>query len=147
MATHTLNHYPARSELPRWILAGLISGATSVLLFHQGVAAVLHAWALIPNPAYLVEPTQPFGVPILLSMVFWGGVWGAVLAASLGRLDGAALIFASAAFGAVLPTLVAWLVVAPIKDRPIAIGIAVILNGVWGLGTGLGLALFGRRRE
>jgi hypothetical protein len=144
MATHSLNHYPARSELPRWILTGVISGAVSVLLFHQGAAALLYSWGVVPNPPYVLEPTQPFGVPVLWSMAFWGAVWGAVLAASLGRLDGAALVFASAAFGAVLPTLVAWLVVAPLKDRPVVLAVALIVNAAWGLGTGLGLALFGR---
>lgn len=145
MAVHTLRHYPERSELGRWILIGAISGAVAVLVFHQGLAALLHAWGVLPSPAFLLEPTRPFGVPVLWSLVFWGAIWGAVLAMSLGRFYGAALVLASIGFGAIFPTLVASLVVAPIKHATINIGVALLLNGAWGLGTGLGLHWFGRR--
>lgn len=144
MVTHALHHYPARSELPRWIIVGAISGAVSVLLFHQGVAALLHALELIGGAPYSLQPTRPFGVPVLWSIVFWGGVWGAVLAATLGRLDGARLLLAALVFGAILPSLVALLVVAPLKGQAASIVPALILNGAWGLGTGIGLVLFGR---
>jgi hypothetical protein len=146
MATQTLHQHLGRGELRRWILVGVISGAVSVLLFHQGVAAVLYYWGVVARPPFVMEPTRPFGVPVVASLAFWGGVWGAVLAASLARLYGAALLLASTVFGAIFPTLVALLVVAPIKERPVALGVALAVNGVWGLGTGLGLAVFGRRR-
>jgi hypothetical protein len=65
---------------------------------------------------------------------------------------GTRFIVAAAIFGAVLPTLVAWLVVAPLKGQPMAAGlvpmamlIGPIVNGAWGLGTGIGLVLFGER--
>ncbi|HXJ09238.1 MAG TPA: hypothetical protein VNH12_07000, partial [Burkholderiales bacterium] len=61
-----------------------------------------------------------------------------------------AFIVWSTVFGAIVPTLVAWLIVAPMKGQPIAAGFAPmamaigpIVNAAWGLGTGLGLALFG----
>jgi hypothetical protein len=48
----------------------------------------------------------------------------------------------------VLPTLVGWFVVAPLKGQPMAAGfvpsrmwLGPVINGVWGLGTGIGLAL------
>jgi hypothetical protein len=54
-------------------------------------------------------------------------------------------------FGAVLPTLVAWFVVAPLKGQPAAAGfgpmamaVGPIVNAAWCLGTGLGLVLFGQ---
>jgi hypothetical protein len=100
-----------------------------------------------------MQPTEPFGLPQLLSLALWGGVWGVLFAALLRRLDGAALVLSSALLGAVLPTLVAWFVVATIKGQPVAAGFepvamafGVIVNAAWGLGTGLGLALLGRRR-
>ena len=56
--------------------------------------------------------------------------------------------------GAVLPTLVAWFVFAPMKGQPVGggfapagIALALVANGLWGLGTGIGLALFGRRHR
>jgi hypothetical protein len=149
MNTHTLSGQPSLST-PRWLIAGFISGALAVLIFHQGAAALLHALALTPRAPYSFAHTAPLGVPLLWSLAFWGGVWGVLLAAALARVHGAAFILAATIFGAVLPTLVAWLVVAPLKGQPMAAGLAPmamligpIVNGAWGLGTGIGLVLFG----
>ena len=139
---------------PRWLLAGFVAGAISVLVFHQAAAALLHALALTPRAPYSMNATVPFGIPQLWSIAFWGGAWGVVLAAVLARLHGKALIIGATLFGAVLPTLVAWFVVAPLKGQPMAAGfipaamlIGPIVNAAWGLGTGFGLALFRRRRS
>lgn len=153
MSSHALHHYPATTELPRWLVTAFISGAIAVLVFHQGAAALLHALGITPRVPYSLEPTSPWGVPQLWSLAFWGGIWGVLLATLLGRLDGAALVLGAAVFGVVLPTLVAWYVVAPLKGQPAAAGgvpmamaVGVIVNAAWGLGTGTGLALFGRPR-
>lgn len=153
MISHALHDYSESTSLPRWLVTGFISGFVAVLLFHQGAAFLLHALGWTPRAPYSFAPTRPFGVPQLWSIALWGGVWGALLAASLGRLAGAGLILAATLFGAVLPTLVAWFIVAPLKDQPIAAGgvpiamaVGPLVNGAWGLGTGIGLALFGRAR-
>jgi hypothetical protein len=154
MQTHILRSYPNRAALSRWLLVGALAGAASVVVFHQSAAALLHALQLTPRAAYSFSPTPPFGVPQLWSLAFWGGVWGIVLAAALARLKGARLVVAATLFGAVAPTLVAWFVVAPLKGQPIAGGwapaamaIGPIVNAAWGLGTGIGLHLFGRSDE
>ena len=155
MATHAMgHHHPAFSVSARWLLLGFVSGALSVLLFHQGAAALLHALELTPRAPYSMAATAPFGIPQLWSIALWGGVWGVLLAAALVRLRGAALIAAAVVFGAILPTLVAWFVVAPLKGQPVAAGfvpaamlIGPIVNAAWGLGTGIGLALVGRSRR
>jgi hypothetical protein len=139
--------------LLRWVLVGFIAGALSVVIFHQGAAAVLYAFEVTKRTPFSLQPTQPFGVPQLLSIAFWGGVWGMVLAVMFARLEHARLIVASLVFGAIFPTLVAWFVVAPLKGQPMAGGFAPaamaigpIVNAAWGLGIGIGLALFGRPR-
>lgn len=136
----------------RWLLAGFLAGAVSVLVFHQGAAALLHALELTTRAPYSMQPTSPLGVPQVWSIAFWGGVWGAVLAAALARLDGARLLIAALVFGAVFPTLFAWFLVAPLKGQPMAAGfvpnammIGPIVNGAWGLGTAIGLVLFASR--
>jgi hypothetical protein len=153
MATQTLHPTHADFTLPRWLIAGFICGAASVVIFHQGALALLYALALTPSAPYPLAATQPFGVPALWSLAFWGGVWGIVLAAALARVHGATFIVASAIFGAVLPTLVAWFIVAPLKGQPVAAGFAPtamligpIVNAAWGLGTGIGLCWFGEKR-
>ena len=153
MTTHAMREDRTTAlQLPRWLIVGFISGAVSVLLFHQGTAALLHTLELTPRAPYSMDGTAPLGIPLVWSLAFWGGVWGALLAATLARLRGGAFIVGAAIFGAVLPTLVAWFVVAALKGQPIAAGFAPmamlvgpIVNAAWGLGTGIGLALFGHR--
>jgi hypothetical protein len=154
MGTYVSRVYqPATPSLARWIVVGAFAGAASVLIFHQGLLALLHALDLTGRIPYSMRPTEPFGVPQIWSLVFWGGVWGAVFAAMLTRFDGARLVTVSTLLGAALPTLVAWFVVAPLKGQPLAAGFepllmaaGFVLNGAWGFGTGLGLVLLGGRR-
>jgi hypothetical protein len=140
MAQHAAQpRYPAAHELPRWVLVGAASGAVSVLVFQQAALALL----------------RPLGFPeaaLLWPAVAWGALWGAVLAATLGRFHGRRLIILALLFGALAPTLVMLLAIGPTRGQPPATGVVPLallatffLNGAWGLGTGLGLALFGRR--
>jgi hypothetical protein len=138
----------------RWLIVGFLSGAVAVIVFHQGAFALLHAIGLTPRTPWSFAPTAPWGIPQLWSLALWGGVWGVLLAAALGAMRGVALIGGAFIFGALFPTLVAWFIVAPLKGQPVAAGlvpaamlIGPILNGAWGLGTGLGLAWFGRGAE
>ena len=154
MQTHASRHHPANVDLARWLAIGFLAGLIAVLVFHQGAVALLHAAGVTPRTPFPMQPTRPFGIPQLWSLALWGGVWGIALAAAFARLDGARLVVGALVFGALLPTLIAWFVVAPLKSQPIAAGwspagmsIGLIANGAWGFGTGLGLALFGRPRK
>ena len=146
----------AMRGMPRWLIVGFVSGALSVLVLHQGAIALLHALELTSRAPYPLQAVAPWGVPQVLSLAFWGGAWGAVLAATLGRRlwrwGGDALVIGATVFGAVLPTLVTWFVVAPLKDQPLAAGgqptamaISPIVNAAWGLGVGFCLAMLARR--
>jgi hypothetical protein len=152
MTSHALEH--PHTTQGRWLVVAFISGALAVLIFHQAALAVLHALDLARNAPYSMQPTRPWGIPQVWSIAFWGGLWGIVLALALKRLEGGALIVASVIFGAIFPTLVAWFIVAPLKGQPMAAGfvpmammVGPIVNAAWGLGTGIGLALFGRPRH
>lgn len=125
-----------------WLFA-FIAGFIAVLIFHQGALSILHAIGFSPRAPYSTDPTQPFGIPAIWSLAFWGGIWGLILAAIAPYLPGdrrywlAALIF-----GAIAPSLVAWFIVAPLKGQPIAGGgnpVAIItsllINSAWGLGS------------
>ena len=147
-------YYPVTPNLARWIVVGFLAGAASVLVFHQGAVMLMNALELTQRTPYQMQATQPFGVPQIWSITFWGGAWGVLFAAVLRHLDGARLVIASTLLGAVLPTLIAWFVVAPLKGQPAAAGFVpagmafgVIVNAAWGLGTGIGLALFGGRHR
>lgn len=66
----------------RTLLYGFIAGALSVLLFHQGMVLILYLLKQTPNfPWNLGGRVQPFGVPVLVNQMFWGGLWGVGFAA------------------------------------------------------------------
>lgn len=138
-----------RSVSVHKVVLGFIAGFLAVLLLHQPVLAFLTSVGLAKANVYSMQPTAPFGVPQFLSLSFWGGVWGVVFALVEGHIPrGAAYWFYAFLFGAIFPTLVAWFIVAPSKGQPVAGGwdaarmlTGVIINGSWGFGTALFLAL------
>jgi hypothetical protein len=141
IATRQPSRWAARVPL------GFIAGFIATLIFHQPALAVLHALRMTPAMPYPAKPVPPFGVPQYLSLAFWGGVWGIVLAL-LAPLWGPRLFWpGTILFGAIFPTLVAWFVVFPTKGIPMAGGfhfpgilVGPIVNGAWGLGSALFLS-------
>jgi hypothetical protein len=131
------------------IARGFVAGFLAVLIFHQAAVLVLHLAGLTPAVPWRLAPTWPLGVPAVLSAAFWGGLWGILLALLLPRFGrGGSHWLAGALFGAVAPTLVAWLVVLPLKGLPAGGGFAwpgvivgPLVNGAWGLGAALLLAM------
>lgn len=127
------------------LAAAFIAGALAVLVFHQGMLGILHTLGVTPALPYPRAPTAPFGIPQIWSIAFWGGVWGIVFAYLEPHLQrGWAYFLGALLFGAIVPTLVAWFVVSPLKGlpiaggwRPSAIATGLLVNGAWGIGTAL----------
>ncbi|MEH1812467.1 MAG: hypothetical protein V7K26_17550 [Nostoc sp.] len=142
-----------KADVFRFVLA-FVAGFVAVLVFHQGLLALLHAINFAPRAPYQTTPTPPFGIPQFLSGAFWGGIWGLIWATITLRWQINRNYWLTALlFGAVAPTLVAWFVVAPLKGLPIAgdwklpaMITALLVNGVWGLGTALLFSWFGRKQ-
>lgn len=140
------------------VALGFIAGFLSTLVFHQITIGILSALGVIPTGPYSMRGVPPFGVPQVLNLAFWGGLWGCVWALVADRMPRNLPVWlAGLLFGAIAPTLVAWFVVAPLKGQPIAQGfnlsrmwIGPLVNGLWGLGTALIYELlrrqFGARR-
>lgn len=122
-------------------LRAFIAGFLSTLVFHQAVIFLFHALGAFPRAPWNFTPVPPLGVPSVLSLAFWGGVWGIVLWPFLRSATGSAYWLRAAVLGAVGPTAVALFVVLPLKggafaagwDPKIIVG-GLIVNGVWGLG-------------
>src|SRR4051794_22388482 len=134
-----------RSTLPGNLLFGFIAGFAATLTVHQSVIALLAVLGAVQTGAYSLRGVPPFGVPQVINLAFWGGVWGCVWALIADRIP-RSLPFgvAGLVFGALVPVLVGWFVVAPLKGQPIAAGwdlarmwIAPLVNGAWGLGMAL----------
>jgi hypothetical protein len=129
-------------------LLGFAAAALSVLTFHQGIWALLYyAAGLMPRAPFPMQPVPPFGVPQIVSLAFWGGLYGAVFALLLPVLPRAPLWLLGLGLGLVA-VLVGWFVVAPLRGQPVAGGfvpvrmlVSVLINGGWGVGVGLILSL------
>lgn len=127
------------------ILIGFGSGFVATLVFHQIALALLSAIGLAPFGPWNMSPTAPFGIPAVLSLSFWGGLWGILFVLIHHQFgSGARYYLLAFLFGAIVPTLVALLIVVPLKGGPIGAGwnpavwaTAGIINGVWGVATGL----------
>jgi hypothetical protein len=133
-----------------WLKA-FLAGFFSTLIFHQGLLAILHAAGATPRAAYSLDPVRPLGVPAVLSLAFWGGVWGILLWLVIAGAQGPRYWLLALLLGAVAPSAVALLVVLPLKGQPagggwkpaVIIG-ALLLNGAWGLGVAALMRLFHR---
>ncbi len=143
------------------IIAGFVAGCVAVLAFHQGTAFLLHHFGNgVPavtglfgttQAPFRLVPVPPLGVPAVVSVAFWGGVWGIALALILRRAAVPDLLFGFV-FGAVVTTLVAFTVVASLKGLPLFAGgnkitwwCAGLLDGAWGWGTALLLRAWPRQ--
>ncbi len=135
---------------------GFAAAFLATLTFHQFGLGVLHLAGITPAIPYNLRPVPPFGVPQVLSLAFWGGVWGILFVLAEPWLDRCPGGYWAGAviFGAVFPTLVAWFVVLPLKGMPVAGGfhfpgilVGPIVNGLWGLGTATFLGVVGRRPQ
>src|SRR4051794_21027994 len=129
---------------------GFVAGFLATLVFHQLTAAALAVAGLSPSWPYQMRPVPPLGVPQVLSLAFWGGLWGILYPFLLPRLPGGLPRWLWAIIvGAVGPSLVAWFVVAPLKGlppmaggNPLGIARGLVVNGMWGLGTFVFLRAF-----
>ena len=129
---------------------GCLAAVISVLTFHQGVWALLHHLNLPPfgmPPAYPMDPVPPFHVPRIVSLCFWGGVWGIAFGGAWRGPRGS--FWLGGLWLGVAAMLVGFFIVAPLKGIPMAsVGNlanwvkSLMINGSWGIGTGLILGWF-----
>jgi hypothetical protein len=128
---------------------GFIAGFFATLTFHQLALWLLRMATIAPFAPYNMAATHPLGIPAVFSLALWGGVWGVLLAFIQRRFSSGGGYWVTAfGFGAIFPSLVALLIVAPLKGHPLGGGwhwqlllTAFLINGVWGVGTGVFLKL------
>ena len=117
-----------------------VAGALAVPLAHQVMLWILNTAGVIDRAPFSMEATKPLGVPAVVSLAFWGGVWGLILLLVVGRLRGAKFWIVAILFGAIAPTLVAGFVVAPLKGQPAGGNakmamVGFLVNAAWAVGT------------
>ncbi|MES2682799.1 MAG: hypothetical protein V4650_04710 [Pseudomonadota bacterium] len=133
-----------------WLLKAFAAGFAATLAFHQGLFALFHIAGLVPVPAFNLAPVPPLGVPAVLSLAFFGGLWGPPVAWLIRGDRGARYWLKALVFGAIGPTAVAMLLVFPLKglavNPKIVVG-ALLLNGAWSIGVALCMRLMTVRRR
>jgi hypothetical protein len=125
-------------------LKAFIAGFVSTLAFHQVMLWLLYTGGFSPRAPWTMTPVPPLHVPAVISLAFWGGVWGIVLWALMRASGGGAYWIKALVIAALGPSLVTWFVVMPIKGMGLAGGwdpkvivSGLLVNGAWGLGVAL----------
>jgi len=129
----------------RTVVVGFVAGALGVLVFHQFGFWIANELGYARAPLSNLRPVPPWGVPTILSMAFWGGLWGIGAACLIPRLPGLLNgVLGWVLFAAIIVTLVNWFVVFPIKGAPVGggfhlPGLAVVplVYALWGFGMWL----------
>jgi hypothetical protein len=132
------------------IFLGCVAGALAMLIFHQTTLQVLFWFGLSPLAAFRVAHVPPFNVPMVVSLTFWGAMYGGLFAAVASRLPGPLVVrgLIAGLFG----LLMAWFVVRPLAGHEIAFGWdyawmlrSALAYAMWGIGTALLLPMMNPR--
>ncbi len=125
-------------------IKAFIAGFLSTLVFHQGIIGLFYVMGAFPRAPFSMAATQPFGVSQVISLAFFGGLWGVALWPVIRKVAGTQFWLRALILGAVLPTVVAFCVVMPMKGMAMGAGWdpkmwigGFIVNGAWGLGLAL----------
>lgn len=139
------------------IALGFAAGALGFLLAHQPFVYLLAQLGLgSGNPIYSFAPVAPWGVPRVVSLAFWSGLWGIafafVLFPKLPR--GAAYWILAPLLGGLAVAAVSWFIVAPLRGQPMAAGgnvqrlaIGWLVNGFFALGATIVYTFLARSRQ
>jgi hypothetical protein len=127
--------------MPR-ALGGFIAGFIAVLTIHQGLLWLGTQLHWLHAAPWSMEPVPPFRIPAMLSLAFWGGVWGVVIAFVAPRIGTGPGYWISVfvLFG-LATTLVGFTVVPMLKGQAMSeitlprLLPGTILNGIWALAT------------
>ncbi len=122
-----------------------ISGFLSTLVFHQGLFGIFYLLGVIPRAPYNLDPVGLLSVPSVVSLSFFGGLWGIIIWGIISRTTGVKHWVKSFILGAIGPTAVAFFVVFPLKGIEINLAMipfGLLLNGVWGIGVSVFMKYF-----
>ena len=91
--------------------------ALSVLIFHQGMMALLYAAGAVSSVPYAITPVGPLAVPRLVDLCFWGGIYGLLFGIALPGLPRRPMWLMGFILGLIAAS-VGWFIVAPLKGLP-----------------------------
>lgn len=125
---------------------GCIAGAISVLVFHQTLLQLLFWFGIAPQAAFRVAVVAPFNAPMVVSVTFWGALYGGVFGLLAPRLPTPVPV--KAVLAGLFAMLMSWFVVRPLAGHHVAFGWqtpAMLRSAgaclMWGIGITLILPL------
>jgi hypothetical protein len=145
----------------RHIVIGFIAGAIAVVTAHQLMLVALTAAGLIKAQAWSMAGVPPFGVPVIVNGMFWGGLWGALFAVIWTKLPGGAMWLKGLIYGLCVVVISNWLLLPLIKGKifgqanqllfaggdPKRLLAGALILGAFGLATGLLYGLIAKPRD
>jgi len=139
------------TSTPTRIFLGFVAGAVSMLVFHQTILQIFFWVGLAPQAAFRIAQVPPFNAPLVVSLTFWGGVYGGVFGLLVPWVRSPLWLKGMVA-GLCAMTL-AWFVFLPLMRHPAAFGWetwpmmrSFIAYQMWGFGLTLVLPLLHPRR-
>jgi hypothetical protein len=133
------------------VFLGSVAGAISILLFQQTSLQILYWIGLAPQAAFRLAHVPPFNMPMVVSLAFWGAVYGGLFGLISRQLPGR-IYWYGLPLGA-FALFMSWFVFLPLKGLPIAFGgtTAPMIRSamsylLWGMGVTVLLPLLGPRR-
>jgi hypothetical protein len=140
---------------------GFVAAALSVLIAHESIVQILNILGRVQRQGWtLTPPVAPFGVPYLVNLIFWGGLWGILFAYIHPLLPGRMMWLKGLIYGLIIVVLGGWIAVPLIKgqmfgipNQPLFAGFDVqrmlnsaLIVGGYGLGLGIIYGLIARER-
>ncbi len=142
-----------QKALPIRVILGFVAAVIAVFTFHQGMILLLRETGMLGIPASAKVwnfAANPNGVPAVLNLAFWGGLYGAVFGALAPRFTWP--LWLCGLLTGFTAALVGFFIVATLKGQPIGGGWVLMswvrsftINGCFGLGLGLIYPLIARR--
>lgn len=133
------------------VFLGFVAGALSVLVFHQTTLQLFFWFGLAPQAAFRLALVPPFNAPLVVSITFWGAVYGGLFGLLLPWVKGP--LWLKGMVAGVCAMTLAWFVFLPLKGTPAAFGWqawpmlrSFIAYQMWGVGLTLMLPLLHPRR-
>jgi len=137
--------------LPSRVFLGCVAGAIAALVFHQTTLQIFFWLGLAPQAAFRIAHVPPLHAPMVVSITFWGALYGGLFGWVSSRLKGPLWLYGLAA--GVCALLLSWFVIRPLSGLSVAFGWqtpamlrSFVAYEMWGLGVGLILPILLPRR-
>ena len=101
---------------------GFVAAAISVIFVHQTTILLLNLAGLTDRTPWSLAPVPPWGVPTLLNAIFWGGLWGTLLALVWRHLPGRTAAIKGLLYGWMIYLVSNCLILPLIKGQPLFYG-------------------------